>query len=81
MKKIKVYAGYYELYITDKDMGYSYALIGEFDTVPEAEDYVEETDDWFWIDRDLLNESSYSFDGDDYENHTFDYEELVAELV
>lgn len=81
MKKIKVYAGYYELFISDKDMSYKYILIGEFDTVPEAESYVDETDDWFWIDRDLLDESSYCWDGDDYDEHTFDYEERIAELV
>ena len=81
MKKIKVYAGYYELYITDKDMSDQFVLVAEFDTVPEAENYVYDTDDWQWIDRDLLDESLFSFDGDDYEIHTFDYEELIAELV
>lgn len=81
MKKIKVYAGYYELYITDKDMSDQFVLVEEFDTVPEAENYVDETLDWLWIDRDLLDESLFSFDGDDYEIHTFDYEERIAELV
>lgn len=81
MKKIKVYAGYYELYITDKDMSDQFVLVAEFDTVPEAENYVYDTDDWQWIDRDLLDESLFSFDGDDYEIHTFDYEERIAELV
>lgn len=81
MNKIKVYAGYYELYITDKDMSDQFVLVAEFDTVPEAENYVYDTDDWQWIDRDLLDESLFSFDGDDYEIHTFDYEERIAELV
>lgn len=81
MKKIKVYAGYYELYITDKDMSDQFVLVAEFDTVPEAENYVYDTDDWQWIDRDLLDESLFSFDGDDYEIHTFDYEERIAELA
>lgn len=80
-QKIKVYAGYYELYITDKDMSDQFVLVAEFDTVPEAENYVDETQDWLWIDRDLLDESLFSFDGDDYEIHTFDYEERMAELV
>lgn len=81
MKRIKVYAGYYELYITDKDMSDQFVLVAEFDTVPEAENYVYDTDDWQWIDRDLLDESLFSFDGDDYEIHTFDYEERIAELA
>ena len=58
-----------------------FVLVAEFDTVPEAENYVYDTDDWQWIDRDLLDESSYSWDGDDYDEHTFDYEERIAELV
>lgn len=45
MRKIKVYAGYYELYITDKDMSDQFVLVAEFDTVPEAENYVDETQD------------------------------------
>lgn len=80
-KNIKVYAGYYELYITDKDMSDQFVLVAEFDTVPDAENYVDETQDWLWIDRELLDESSYSWDGDDYDEHTFDYEERIAELV
>lgn len=35
--KVKVYAGYYELYITDKEMPRPYVLLEEFDTVPDAE--------------------------------------------
>lgn len=80
-QKIKVYAGYYELYITDKDMSDQFVLVAEFHTVPDAENYVYDTDDWQWIDRDLLDESLFSFDGDDYEIHTFDYEERIAELA
>ncbi len=80
-KKIKVYAGYYELYITDKEMDCPFGLVEEFDTVPEAENYVYDTDDWLWIDRDLIGEALCAYDGDDYEHHTFDYADRVAELV
>lgn len=79
---IKVYAGYYELYITDKEMPRPYALVAEFDNVPDAESYVEERDDWMWLDRDLIPDSSYCFeeDCDDYETHTFDLAEMIAEV-
>lgn len=79
-KEIKVYAGYYELYITDKEMPHGFTLWGEFDTVPEAEEAVEETGDWLWLDRELLDESGYNWDNEDYDTHTFDFEELTSEL-
>lgn len=77
---IKVYAGYYELYITDKEMPRPYALVAEFDNVPDAEGYVEETEDWMCLDRDLIPYSSYCWDNEDYETHTFDLAEMLAEV-
>lgn len=80
--KIKVYGGYYELYVTDKEMpGPWFALVAEFENVEEAEAYVDEREDWLWLDRDLLSESGYCWDGDDYESHTFDCKERMAELA
>lgn len=79
-KRIKVYAGCYELYITDKEMPYGFSLCAEFETVPEAEAFVDETEDWLWIDRDLLDESGYCWDGDDFELHTFDFSERTKGL-
>lgn len=76
--EVKVYAGYYELYITDKEMPKPYVLVAEFDNVPDAEYYVEEVDDWMWLDRDLISQSSYIWEGDDYETHTFVLDELIA---
>lgn len=76
--KVKVYAGYYELYITDKEMPKTYVLLEEFDTVPDAEYFVEEADDWMWLDRDLIPQSSYEWSGDDYNDHTFDMKEMLA---
>lgn len=79
--RIKVYGGYYELYVTDKEMPEPwFALMAEFDNVTDAEEYVIEREDWLWLDRDLTNESGYYWDGDDYESHTFDYNERMAEL-
>lgn len=81
MRKIYVYAGYYELYITDKEMPNGFFFQEEFDSVADAEAYVEERGDWLWLDRDLIEESGYSWDNEDYETHTFDFEERISELV
>lgn len=75
---IKVYAGYYELYVTDKEMPRPFVLVAEFDNVPDAEAYVEECDDYMLLDRDLIPYSSFYWDGDDYETHTRDFAEFVA---
>lgn len=79
--RIKVYGGYYELYITDKEMpGNWFGLMAEFETVWEAIEYVDEKEDWLFLDSDLIEESGYCWDGDDYENHIFDYNEKIAKL-
>lgn len=75
MKRIFVYAGYYELYITDKEIK-GLTCVTEFDNVPDAENYVIEKDDYFFIDRDLLKESTFCWDGEDYDTHTFNFNEL-----
>lgn len=79
---IKVYAGYYELYITDKEMPRPYVLLEEFDNVPDAEYYAEGKDDWMWLDRDLIPDSSYFIEegSDDYNDHTFNLAEMLAEV-
>ncbi len=76
-RKIYFYAGYYETFISDKDLTkFGYSLLGVFDSVIEAEDFGNENydDDWGWIDRDLLDESQYYWPdgGDDYYMHTFE---------
>lgn len=81
MKKIYVYAGYYELYVTDKVMPDCFVLQGEFDSVVEAEAFAEEIGDWLWLDRDLISESSYSWENEDYDIHTFDFAERISEIV
>lgn len=80
--RIKVYGGYYELYVTDKELYEPwFSLMAEFETVWEAIEYVDEKGDWLWLDSDLIEESGYCWDGDDYENHIFDYSERIAELT
>ena len=75
MGAYKVYEGYYELYITRKELNSGRVYLAkEFDTMREAEDYVEYREMWLNIDRDLISESQYSWDGDDLENHIFDVE-------
>lgn len=77
--KVYLYEGVYEMYITDKEMPYGYALLDEFDNVPDAEDYAEKFDDWVFLDRDLIAESSYHccVGDDDYNDRTFDFAELT----
>lgn len=71
----KVYEGYYEMYITQRELnsGRVY-LVAEFDTMREAEDYVKYREMWLNIDRDLISESQYDWSGDDLDNHIFDVE-------
>lgn len=76
--KVKVYAGYYELFVTDKEMPRPYVLLEEFDNVPDAEYFVEEADDWMWLDRDLIPQSTYCWDNEDYDSHTFDMKEMLS---
>lgn len=79
---IKVYAGYYELYITDKEMPRPYVLVAEFDNVPDAEDYVVETEDYMLLDRDLMPDSQTPWDslyeGDDYKVYDKGFAKFVA---
>ena len=79
-RKIYLYAGYYETFISDKDLSkYGYMLQGEFDSVVDAENFRDENfdEDWRWIDRDLLDESGYALDplSDDWYMYTFEVTE------
>lgn len=73
MKRIYVYAGYYENYITDKKMKAPYILWGNFDSVAAAFDAAEETEDWVFIDRDLIDDCPYYMPegADDWYMHSF----------
>lgn len=69
MRKIYVYAGYYELFITDKELPNPYVWLGTFDNMEEAEEYALEEDDYAThiIDADLRDESQYDLDDEDLE--------------
>lgn len=76
MKQIYVYLIYYSCYVTDKEIP-NLKPIGVFDSVADAEDFVVSNGDSLILDRGLIHESSYSWDGDDYCIFTFDFNELV----
>lgn len=79
---IKVYAGYYELYITDKEMPRPYVLLEEFDNVPDAEEYCYEIDDYTLLDSDLMFDSQIPYDSlyedEDYKVYNLGFAEFVA---
>lgn len=52
-KRIKVYAGYYELYVTDKKLPLPKTFQASFDTAEEAWKYIDEADETTWIDEDI----------------------------
>ena len=65
---------YYEIFdnyiITDKDLGYD--EYETFENVVDAENRAFELNEnaWLIVDRDLLSESQFLYDGDDYELHS-----------
>lgn len=63
MRKIYVYAGYYELFITDKELPKPYVWLSTHDEVWEAEDWAfdEDPDVTHIIDCDLEEESNYRY--------------------
>lgn len=56
MTKIYLYAGYYELFITDKPMNKPYALVSRHNSVEEAEQAAEQTGDGYFYQEELLPE-------------------------
>lgn len=79
MKRIKVYEGFSgNVFITDKFMPRLYDLIGEFDNVPDAEDWCD--DEYGYspvVDSELVDESKYDLRGDDSAIYTFNYFDYV----
>lgn len=76
--RIKVYEGVCGNYfITDKCVE-GIEPDAEFESVPDAEDAIVAVDGWAYLDRDLINESGYSYAGEDYELHSFDFAEEFA---
>lgn len=78
MKKYRVYVDHYNVYVTDKEMPKFYEFFGDFDTMKDAEEFADRTIYQLMIDRDLVDESGWSWVGDDYDNYTFDFNELIG---
>lgn len=90
-KKYYLYAGYYELFISDKPLPNSYFLQGVFGDIAQAEQFAESYDEWINYDEDILEDSEYylqfnlgdvncyleQLDGKS-DPHVFNYNELVA---
>lgn len=57
-------------FISDKDLGYK--DYETFENVVDAENRAFELNEnaWLIMDRDLLSESQFSYEGDDYELHS-----------
>lgn len=75
MKRVMIYEGYCDYYyVTDKPVKGLVPVAGPME-VCDAESWVDAREGCIQLDRDLLDESGYCYDGDDYDLHSFDYEE------
>ena len=79
MRKIYVYAGYYELFVSSKPMAAPYMYQAEFNTVSEAEKWLDENfdteNDTVFYERPLYDESrlaEYLLDEEEAEYYKFD---------
>lgn len=69
--KYKVFAGYYEQFVTDKDLKEPFVLVAEFDTIAKVDEYMFECDDTVHIDRDLFDEFCVYFGWDESREDEF----------
>lgn len=69
--KYKIFAGYYEQFVTDKDLKDPLVLVAEFDTMEEVDEYMSECDDTVHIDRDLFDEFCVYFGWDESREDEF----------
>lgn len=53
MGKYNIYAGYYEIFVTDKSLSLPKTLQASFDSVEEVWNYIDEADEWTAIDEDI----------------------------
>lgn len=51
--KYNVYAGYYEIFVTDKKLPEPKKFQGSFNSVKEVWEYIEDADEWTAIDQDI----------------------------
>ena len=56
MGKYNVYAGYYELYVTNKIMGNPRVLLLNSDCVEDVIKCIEEADEWTAVDADVYSD-------------------------
>lgn len=82
MRKIYVYAGYYELFVSSKPLAAPFMYQAEFDTVSEAEEWLDENfdtkNDTVYYERPIYDESrlaGYPYDEADAERYKFDIDE------
>lgn len=83
MKKYKIYAGYYELYITDKDLPLPRVFQCSFNTVKEVWEYIDKADEWTAIDEDVYHEM-YGADALELDNpigNVFKVDEQSGEII
>ena len=68
-RAIYLYEDVYSVIVTDKKL--NLIVIGLFKDVIDAENYINDNniDYWYFLDKDLVNESQYCWNGEDYENH------------
>ena len=60
--KYKIYAGYYEIYVTESELNKPYMLQLETDSVDEACEYLDEIDDTILIEESIADEiGNYNF--------------------
>ena len=91
-KKYYLYAGYCELFISDKPLPDSYFPQGVFGDIAQAEQSAESYDEWINYDEDILEDTEYyrqfNLGGDvncylehlngKSDPHVFNYKKLVA---
>lgn len=54
--KYKIYAGYYEIYVTESELNKPYMLQLETDSIDEVREYLDEIDDTILIEESIADE-------------------------
>lgn len=57
--KYYLYVGFYEWYISDKQLPEPLSLVGAYNSAKEAEKEAAKHDDWINYDEDILEETAY----------------------
>lgn len=62
MKKYKIYAGYYEIYVTECELNKPYMLQLETDSIDEVREYLDDIDDAVLTEESIADEiGNYNF--------------------